>query len=83
MARFYENWRVKSRPPAEALRDAQRWLRDTTNAEKAALFNPRRPTGELTMETARPLWRALIRRPPQERSFAHLADWGAFSYIGR
>ncbi|HXL16972.1 MAG TPA: CHAT domain-containing protein, partial [Streptosporangiaceae bacterium] len=38
LARFYELWRVEGHVPAEALRRAQRWVRDTTNAEKARRF---------------------------------------------
>ncbi len=39
MARFYELWREAGKRPAEALRDAKRWLRDTTNGEKAAYYD--------------------------------------------
>ncbi len=36
LARFYELWQVDDQPPAEALRQAQRWVRDSTNGEKTA-----------------------------------------------
>jgi hypothetical protein len=42
IAHFCHRWRRCGRAPAEAVRDAQRWLRDTTNAEKAAWFAERR-----------------------------------------
>jgi tetratricopeptide (TPR) repeat protein len=35
MEHFYRAWRENGLEPAEALRRAQRWLRDTTNSEKA------------------------------------------------
>ncbi|HEX5297245.1 MAG TPA: CHAT domain-containing protein [Streptosporangiaceae bacterium] len=34
LARFYELWQTAGQPPAEALRQAQRWVRDSTNGEK-------------------------------------------------
>jgi tetratricopeptide (TPR) repeat protein len=37
-ARFYELWQDDGRDPAEALREAQRWVRDATNADKRARF---------------------------------------------
>lgn len=36
MARFYQHWRLDRLPPAQALRRAQLWFRDSTNAEKHA-----------------------------------------------
>jgi hypothetical protein len=38
MAEFYRHWHWKRMTPATALRAAQCWLRDTTNAEKRAHF---------------------------------------------
>lgn len=46
MARFYDLWRGEDLEPAEALHQAQIWLRDTTNGEKAAYFQQ-----EMTRET--------------------------------
>ena len=37
-ARFYELWREAQLDPADALREAQRWTRDSTNKEKRARF---------------------------------------------
>ena len=34
MAYFYDRWRIDHLEPAQALRQAQIWMRDTTNAEK-------------------------------------------------
>src|SRR5208337_4212862 len=41
MEHFYRSWREKGKSKvtaAQALRAAQRWLRDTTNSEKAEYF---------------------------------------------
>ena len=35
---FYRQWREEGLAPTLALREAQRWLRDTTNREKAVYF---------------------------------------------
>lgn len=77
MGRFYRAWRDEGRTVAEALADAQRWVRDTTNAEKlrafpelAAIF-PRRA---LT-----PAERAEWERT---RSHQHPSSWAAFVHVG-
>lgn len=38
MERFYRLWRKDGLKPALALREAQRWVRDTTNRQKADYF---------------------------------------------
>jgi CHAT domain-containing protein len=38
LCRFYQLWRNEDQPPAEALRQAQSWLRDLTREERAAVF---------------------------------------------
>ena len=83
MARFYTHWRRDGRAPAHALRQAQRWLRDTTNGEKAGYFHPANigQTG-LPGECARPLWRQAVRRPPNGRDFSHPAGWAPFAFVG-
>jgi CHAT domain-containing protein len=76
MARFYHLWRKEGSDPAEALREAQRWLRDSTNRDKAYFFEqddipfPRQPPA-----AARRLWE-------EGRSDASLARWAAFAYFG-
>ena len=47
MTRFYHCWKHDQLPPAAALRAAQRWLRDTTNREKADYFEAAMPAGSL------------------------------------
>ncbi len=76
MARFYYLWLKDGLDPADALRDAQLWLRDSTNREKAAFFDqysipfPKRPPA-----TGRSLWE-------EGRSDASPARWAGFAYFG-
>lgn len=76
MARFYHLWRKEGSDPAEALREAQRWLRDSTNTDKAYFFEqddipfPRQPPA------------AAIRLWEEGRSDASPARWAAFAYFG-
>ncbi|MFJ4758206.1 CHAT domain-containing protein [Streptomyces sp. NPDC088763] len=81
MMRFYSEWKAGGFDPAAALCAAQRWLRDTTNAEKADHFRPGGPSG-LAPETTRPLWRRLIRLEPEHRGFAHPVHWAGFVFVG-
>ncbi|GAA2692951.1 MULTISPECIES: CHAT domain-containing protein [Actinosynnema] len=71
--RFHHLWHVEGHQPAEALRRAQTWLRDTSNAEKAT---------DLTTAGDKRLARALRLRDPSERAHRHPRDWAAFSYHG-
>jgi CHAT domain-containing protein/tetratricopeptide (TPR) repeat protein len=81
--RFYQVWRPGTDPGA-ALAAAQRWLRELTNAELAALARPENGGSALGLpaSASRPLWMAARRRPPGERRFAHPASWGAFAHVG-
>lgn len=38
MAKFYDLWRREQVDPPESLRQAQIWIRDSTNAEKLTYF---------------------------------------------
>ncbi|QUF04715.1 CHAT domain-containing protein [Actinosynnema pretiosum subsp. pretiosum] len=69
--RFHHLWHIEGHQPAEALRRAQTWLRDTNNAEKAA---------DLTTTGDKRLARALRLRDPSEHAHRHPRDWAAFSY---
>lgn len=53
MARFYDYLKREGLPPHQALRAAQRWLRDTTNREKANYFHEQIMQSRITMEAAR------------------------------
>jgi CHAT domain-containing protein len=88
MARFYAYWRSDGLDPARALCEAQRWLRDTTNAEKIRYFEAASrlagagPGHGLPAATAEQFVLALVLRRPAERSFAHPVLWAAFAHVG-
>jgi len=81
MARFYTNWALDPATPAEALREAQQWIRDTTNDEKCAYLR-NGDHGRLPAEVARQLWRAYALEEPDERGLANPAMWASFALIG-
>lgn len=88
MMRFYREWRVGGRQPASALRDAQRWLRDTTNTEKVEFLTPLlkqlETGGEPTKEVAVVLGQLIDRLSRRQAGlhYAHPVHWAAFTYIG-
>ena len=64
-----------------ALREAQKWLRDTTNAEKAAYFqeNLTSNAGDTLPETiAAEFYSRVASLPADRRDFAHPECWSAF-----
>jgi CHAT domain len=74
MARFYELWRGDHINPPEALRQAQRWVRDSTAAQLRYRFS------DVHRINATTSWDGI---PSGEvRPFAHEMDWAAFAYIG-
>jgi CHAT domain-containing protein len=85
MTDFHRRWRdAPARPPQDVLREAQRWLRDTTNDEKREAW--------IALQTGGPQWlppsvtkdfiRALDYRDPDARDQAAIRAWGAFTHIG-
>jgi Tfp pilus assembly protein PilF len=69
--RFYRNLRTDGCTPAQALRQAQRWLRDSTRAEQIAELPPdRRPAEELSPSAQLFMSRS---HPAQG-----ITDWAAF-----
>jgi CHAT domain-containing protein len=90
--RFYEEWLDRGHAPARALRLAQRWLRYTTNGEKAEYFAesslPAYAQGlpEQTRDRVRSAWSrfyvSVASRPSNARQFEHPYFWAGFYYAG-
>ncbi|MEO3809076.1 CHAT domain-containing protein [Sphaerisporangium sp. B11E5] len=81
---FYRRWRHGGLTPAAALRDAQRWVRDTTNAEKAAAWERDLATGDGVPpgEVADLLLDEIAGRDPGARDESGLTAWAGFCHIG-
>jgi CHAT domain-containing protein/tetratricopeptide (TPR) repeat protein len=85
LTRFYDLWRIDGLAMDQALRQAQQWVRDTTNGEKIAYFKdfmPTQSTAKMPASAADYLYKSLILSRPDERAFAHPFHWAAFSYVG-
>ena len=85
MTRFYELWKGDGLEPPEALRQAQFWVRDTTNGQKAEYFKSFLPefSGErMPVHVADTLYKASILARPDENDFEHPFYWAAFTYTG-
>ena len=68
--------------PAQALRRAQRWLRDITNGELCLLLKGIKANGGPDAAAAAAMRMKLRRRPGDERSFEHPYFWGPFTISG-
>lgn len=85
MEHFYQAHLQDHLPPAEALRQAQRWLRDLTAdhlrqrfaAEREALLTTRMPG-----EVVHTQYRRFAALDPDARPFAHPFCWAAFTFSG-
>ena len=86
MERFYRLWRAEGLAPAAALRQAQIWLRDSSNREKAAYFKadvpalagyrmPELVAAELYLER-------MLQADRDARPFEHPFHWAAFTMTG-
>jgi len=87
MVRFYDRWRVRGDRPADALCDAQRWLRDTTNAEKLDYFEELLPGRHHPMASpaTERLYRSMVLDPTADlarRDYASPYHWAGFIYVG-
>ena len=85
MSRFYHLWRQDGLAPAQALRAAQCWVRDTTNREKAAYFRRELPTRsalKMPAGIAHDFFEKLRDRRPDARDFEHPFWWAAFYLTG-
>lgn len=78
MLDFYRRWQREGRAPAAALRDTQIWLRDSTNAEKAAMVEQ----AGLPTETYEYFLDELQLRDNDDRDEADVHTWAAFAYFG-
>ena len=85
MARYYDLWREEGLTPFEALRQAQIWVRDSTNKEKADYFKrflPEFGASKTPSASADSLYGDLGWRKLNDRDFAHPYYWAAFGYTG-
>ncbi len=78
MARFYRLWRGDGLAPDEALRQAQRWVRDTTIRTKQVAFPDIDWTGHGS-QSSEDLKHPLL---AGARIHGHPTDWAAFLYVG-
>lgn len=76
MSRFYFLWQEEGRAAAPALRDAQRWMRDSNNATIAAFL------GDWLGTDADPSLIVDLSRDANGAAFGHLIHWAAFTYAG-
>ncbi len=90
MQRFYSIWQSEASEPAAALRQAQIWLKGTTNYEKLLYYEKLQSEvaawtdvdkSEL-VSALRHVIAALARLPRMEASFSHAHFWGAFRLLG-
>lgn len=84
MTEFYRCWRQRQMAPSESLREAQRWLRDSTNDEKSDHFAAAAAAGEewLSATAAEDFLNLLNGRDPNSRDDASIHAWGAFAHFG-
>jgi CHAT domain-containing protein len=85
MEQFYRGWLVAHLSPAQALRGAQRWVRDTTNREKAAYFARYSPTlagTRLPEGAAVAFFNNAMSWELERQDFAHPFWWAAFYLTG-
>jgi CHAT domain-containing protein len=77
MTYFYELWQTEQLEPIEALRQAQQWMKDSTNQEKLDYVKARFPK-----EVYKKLRNEIGFSPLNENNFAHPYYWGAFGMVG-
>ncbi len=86
MAYFYESWRKQGMSPPEALRQAQIWMRDTTNGEKTAYFKqefaPDAGMTPLSRSVRKNLLNKVQFKEPEDRNYQGPYHWAAFQYMG-
>jgi len=85
MEQFYAHY-LSGSPTAQALRQAQLWLRSITAGELAARFvvERKKPSSEriMTYEQASIAWRRFVAMNTNEHPFSHPYYWAAFTFSG-
>jgi CHAT domain-containing protein len=81
---FYRSWRWDDMAPPDALRRAQRWVRDTTNEQKLDAWERALTAGAgwLPRPVADALLDVVALRDPAARDESEIVEWGAFTYVG-
>jgi CHAT domain-containing protein len=79
MTEFARRWAGGATSPARALRGAQRWLRDSTNAEKRAHW---RADPDLPETVVKAFCDAVRFGEDDDRDHAALPAWAAFTHLG-
>ncbi len=85
VADFYRRWRLDLADPAAALRQAQRWVRDSTNGEKASMYATAHldaPVRWLTPTAAAALHSEVAWADPDARDHASIDLWAGFAHYG-
>jgi CHAT domain-containing protein len=87
MIQFYKFHLLDRLSPPDALRHAQLWLRDATNADLAELFvefnaNKSDPQSKKTYGIAQEKFRKYVLADSNARPFAHPYYWAAFVFYG-
>jgi CHAT domain-containing protein len=77
LGRFYQLWRGNELEPAQALRQAQQWTRDSTNGQKRAMLPQ---IAELA--PPRGLSGNALRFWDEARAHTHPSHWAAFTCVG-
>jgi CHAT domain-containing protein len=82
MAEFYRRWSLGEVPVAVALRDSQRWLRDTPNQRKRDRWRAQAGQRWLPAEVADYFDTAMLGQEPDARAHENIHMWAAFAHVG-
>jgi CHAT domain-containing protein len=84
MIEFYRRWREDGAEPADALRQAQRWLRDTPDEEIVTIYGAAAESGAawLPTDAAERIIADLAFSEPGSHTYGGVESWASFGYIG-
>ncbi len=82
MIHFYHLWRHEGVSPTQALRQAQRWLRDSTREEKLQ-FVRSSPEGSLDTDDRKSFIHHLAEGSKDQADYSHPFHWAGFHWTGR